>query len=129
MRSKILQHYQVPELFSDQFTGIREAVRPPYRWLLVGPPRSGSGIHHDPLATSAWNTCVFGHKRWILFHPSTPREIVRPDNIEELWPGHLGGAIAWFEHVYPLTRDPAKWADGNPLYQPVEILQGPGETV
>ena len=37
--------------------------RPRYRWLIVGPERSGASWHVDPALTSAWNTLLFGRKR------------------------------------------------------------------
>ena len=79
----------------------------------MGPARSGSGLHVDPLATSAWNALLSGHKRWALFPPGTPRHHVLPKI-----PGLEREAVSWFTHMYPLTQR-ADW----PTAKPIDIIQ------
>jgi hypothetical protein len=72
---EMLKEYEPPVYFQeDYFKLIKGGDRPSFRWLLVGPPRSGSTFHKDPNFTSAWNGLIYGAKKWILYPP----EVVPP---------------------------------------------------
>jgi hypothetical protein len=60
----LLKDYNVPHLFQEDFFDVLERdQRPPFRWLIIGPERSGASWHVDPALTSAWNTLLCGRKR------------------------------------------------------------------
>mmetsp|Transcript_30325 Transcript_30325/g.76224 ORF Transcript_30325/g.76224 Transcript_30325/m.76224 type:complete len:512 (-) Transcript_30325:6-1541(-) len=75
--------YEVPSYFSgdqDLFSLLEN--RPDYRWIIMGPARSGSRFHIDPNATSAWNALISGKKKWIMFPPdSIPPGVIPSDDM------------------------------------------------
>mmetsp|Transcript_76047 Transcript_76047/g.114501 ORF Transcript_76047/g.114501 Transcript_76047/m.114501 type:complete len:447 (-) Transcript_76047:359-1699(-) len=129
--NRILRDYRVPSYFSDDLFGlVSESRRPPYRWFLVGPERSGTCVHIDPLATSAWNTLVVGKKRWVLFPPNVPKSVVkgrglvREDEDDE--------AIHYFMYILPRIKRKAQSLRHAEQYEDFacyEFTQNAGETV
>ena len=114
----LVKEYTVPNCFQDDiFRYCRE--RPPYRWILMGPSRSGTGLHIDPLYTNAWVTLLQGKKRWMLFPPCTPPEQIGM-NLEYQIP-----SIIWFRDYYDKVTSP----DWPISWKPTQIIQQPGETI
>ncbi|KAL3905819.1 MAG: hypothetical protein SGPRY_010779 [Prymnesium sp.] len=71
----LAREYTPPPIFSaehDLFSTLPPSCRPDFRWLIIGPPRSGSSWHVDPNASCAWNACLSGRKKWILCPPNHP---------------------------------------------------------
>lgn len=74
----LLNDFDTTDLFPhDWLNLVNPAAKPPFRWLTVGPKRSGTKIHTDPLGTSAWNAVTHGRKHWVLFEPGTPEHMVK----------------------------------------------------
>lgn len=119
----LLKDYCVPHLFQDDFFDILDTdKRPSYRWLIIGPERSGASWHVDPALTSAWNTLLCGRKRWALYPPGKVplgvtvhvNEVDGDVNIE------TPSSLQWWLDFYPLLADEDK---------PIECTQLPGETI
>ncbi|KAI9592838.1 hypothetical protein BDF19DRAFT_450291 [Syncephalis fuscata] len=126
-KRSLLTDYASPDYFSEDLFKLTGSRRPPYRWFVMGGARSGTGIHIDPLGTSAWNTLVSGHKRWVLFPPNTPAAVYDPP----MKPYDHEG-VAWFTHVYPRLIVPSAEYNGKSAaeyYGMVEMVQRPKETV
>ena len=109
--------YDVPRFLSqDAFALANVDERPPWRWLLLGGPRSGTGVHVDPLQTHAWVYLVQGLKRWIFLPTNLSSEKLRALGVGE---PQLPSA-QWFAQY----RDAAAALQGT-----VELVQRPGELV
>ncbi|KAJ3212564.1 hypothetical protein HDU82_000503 [Entophlyctis luteolus] len=124
---EMLNDYEPPIFFRDDLFQYTGSKRPPHRWIVIGPKRSGTGIHVDPLGTSAWNTLLSGHKRWALFPPSSPKHLISFRGL----PDHE--ASTWFALVYPRLHDPTTTNESGQTLASrlgiVDIIQRPGETV
>ncbi|KAG2387256.1 hypothetical protein C9374_001588 [Naegleria lovaniensis] len=68
--SRLVDEYEVPQFFKEDFFEqcLDAEERPLFRWIVIGPARSGTQFHMDPYLTSAWNALICGRKRW-LFYP------------------------------------------------------------
>ncbi len=128
--NRILADYRVPSYFKDDLFGlVSESRRPPYRWWLVGPERSGTCVHIDPLATSAWNTLVVGQKRWVLFPPHVPKSVVKGNSLVR--EDEDDEAIHYFMYILPRIKRKAQTLHGTPKYKDFccyEFTQNAGET-
>jgi histone arginine demethylase JMJD6 len=116
-RKNLLKDYQVPKCFDspDLFECLGEDERPPYRWILIGPARSGTGLHIDPLGTHAWVTLLEGAKRWVLFPYGTDKSVIGMQDPQ------IPSALWFSSHWYQVSLQQVPGA--------IEVLQLPGETV
>lgn len=119
----LLKDYNVPHLFQEDFFDVLDREkRPPFRWFIIGPERSGASWHVDPALTSAWNTLICGRKRWALYPPGrVPLGVTVHVNEDD---GDVNietpTSLQWWLDFYPLLPDEDK---------PIECTQLPGETI
>eukprot|EP01065_Artemidia_motanka_P027216 TRINITY_DN3243_c0_g1_i1.p2 TRINITY_DN3243_c0_g1~~TRINITY_DN3243_c0_g1_i1.p2 ORF type:complete len:473 (+),score=130.51 TRINITY_DN3243_c0_g1_i1:43-1419(+) len=120
--AELLREYWAPAVFGEDLNGCLDgASRQQFRWLLVGPRRSGTAVHIDMMGTNAWNTLISGAKRWALWPPDTPEAVVRGDG---LFPrsGEGNEASNYFFQALPRLRrkHPGRC---------IEVTQLPGEAM
>jgi hypothetical protein len=141
--SMILNHsnnthwYSVPSIFQNDDLLQYLPSRPKYKWLIIGPQRSGSSMHQDPTFTNAWNALVSGYKHWILFHPETPSELLHSHlrkrtngNQNRYW----DDLFQWYQHdlikikkkVHQYFYDKNR---NDKIIRCYEFLQKPGEII
>lgn len=95
--------------------------RPDFRWIVIGPQRSGAPWHTDPARTSAWNALVKGRKRWALYPPNCPPPGISVGKNAYGRQHALGmTSLYWYLHVYPTLQ---------PHERPYEVIQEEGETI
>ncbi|KAG0139675.1 hypothetical protein CROQUDRAFT_666154 [Cronartium quercuum f. sp. fusiforme G11] len=96
--------YCVPKLFQCDLFSCLGSKRPDFRWLIIGPARSGSTWHKDPNGTSAWNAVITGRKLWICFPPDlTPPGVwVSEDESEVESPLSIA---EWFLNYYQIAKE------------------------
>ncbi|XP_012447951.1 lysine-specific demethylase JMJ21 [Gossypium raimondii] len=118
----LLKDYTVPQIFQEDFFDVLDKNRPSFRWLVIGPARSGASWHVDPGLTSAWNTLLCGRKRWALYPPGTvPLGVtVHVDDEDGDISVDSPTSLQWWLDFYPLLADENK---------PIECTQLPGETI
>ncbi|XP_042023312.1 F-box protein At1g78280-like isoform X1 [Salvia splendens] len=119
----LLKEYSVPHIFKEDYFDVLDIdQRPSYRWLIIGPERSGASWHVDPGLTSAWNTLLCGRKRWALYPPGrVPLGVTMHVNENDGDVDIEGpSSLQWWLDFYPLLADADK---------PIECTQLPGETI
>jgi len=119
---QLLKEYKIPKHFYQDLFSVLEDKRPSYRWILIGPMRSGAPFHIDPNGTSAWNALLHGRKRWALYPPHFTPPGVKFEidengiikNIKSPTP------MKWFFEIYPTLP---------PEQKPMEFTLQPNEMI
>lgn len=121
LSAELLSHYSVPSYFPEDLLNLLDPdERPSYRWFLIGPKRSGTVLHIDPLHTAAWNTLLKGRKRWVLFPPSFKKSQLLPSSSHDI---HEQEAIHYFLDQLPVIKQ------AHPDYPVYEVMQEAGDTL
>lgn len=121
------QDFTIPDVMPFDFMStLGNDKRPPYRWFCIGPRRSGTTVHKDPLGTSAWNAVTSGVKRWVLFEPHVDKKIAKGAKMFRK-PNEDDEGIDYFANMLPRIRQHI--LDNNLGIKVHECLQFPGDVI
>lgn len=116
------QDYSIPDYFPHDFLNLAgRENKPPHKWFCIGPKRSGTTVHRDPMGTAAWNAVTHGVKRWVLFEPNADRTLVKGRKYKNK--GEDDEAIHYFDFILPRLRA------ANPGLRVYECVQMPGDII
>jgi hypothetical protein len=90
--------YRRPPFFPCWSDCLPADVRPTWKWLFIGPARSGSAMHRDFLGSAAWNMLFEGEKTW-WFYPPQPTE---PSNRD-------AGVLSCVQRPGDIIYTPSNW--------------------
>ncbi|KAL9060493.1 MAG: hypothetical protein Q9162_000666 [Coniocarpon cinnabarinum] len=113
--------YTPPIAFSPDLFTVLGKERPSHRWLIMGPPRSGSSFHTDPNGTSAWNAVLKGRKYWIMSPDPPPGVYVNEDESEVTSPSSIA---EWLMNFHEEARQKPGVCEG--ICEEGEVLHVPG---
>jgi len=116
---KLLEDYEIPIYFKEDYFESLAEERPPYRWFVIGPQRSGSPFHIDPYRTSAWNALLVGRKRWALYpYDEHPPGVDIDYDSDGNFDSDSPEPVKWFVDTYPHIPEDKK---------PIECILEAGE--
>ena len=113
--------YTPPRAFYPDLFNVFGDDRPSHRWLIMGPPRSGSTFHTDPNGTSAWNAVIRGRKYWIMCPRPPPGVYVSEDESEVTSPSSIA---EWLLGFHAEARQMPDCYEG--ICEEGEVLHVPG---
>jgi histone arginine demethylase JMJD6 len=120
--ASLREDYWIPKYFPDDYLNlVGRDNKPPHRWFCIGPKRSGTTVHRDPIGTAAWNAVTMGYKRWVLFEPKEDRMLVKAKKYRVK--GEDDEAINYFDYMLPRMRA------ANPNVKVYECIQCPGDLI
>ncbi|CAG8433090.1 10719_t:CDS:10 [Diversispora eburnea] len=126
---EMAEAYEIPKYFQEDFFEVLTDKRPPYRWIVIGPARSGASWHVDPAGTSGWEKkkpikllkIIKVLRLQISRHHHGHHQALLYNEEEELNFKNSTTSLFWYLEVYPQLL-----LDGN---LPLEIIQEPGQTI